>query len=273
MRASPETGVPDNSPRLGTVGEQVARLARTIEKAPIGIANISPTGQFLMVNRHLCDMLGYSEPELMRRTFQDITYPPDLAEDLRQVDRVLRNEISGYSMEKRYVRKDGSLVWGLLTVSLIRNADGSPAYFISIIQDITLRKRMQAELQRSENRLQLLQALPGIGSWELDLDTGKCNWSAETYELMEQDRNMEPSLASFIAMVHPLDRKRVEKAVEQAVKGKREYNAEFRIVTPSKKVKHIFSRGRVFYNLGNQVLSGVAWEKPTKPKNSRLRQG
>jgi PAS domain-containing protein len=140
------------------------------------------------------------------------------------------------------------------------------------VQDITLRKRMETELQRSENRLQLLQTLPGVGSWELNLDSGKCNWSAETYALLEQDRNLEPSLASFIAMVHPGDRKRVEKAVEQAVKGKREYNAEFRIITPSKKVKHIFSRGRVFFNLGNPVLSGVTWEKPAKSNNSRARK-
>lgn len=272
MGAISETRVSESSIRPDTIEEQFSRLARTIEKAPIGIANVSPSGQWLMVNRHLCEMLGYSEPELMKRTFQDITCPPDLAEDLRQVNRVLKNEISGYSLEKRYVRKDGSLVWGLLTVSLIRNSDGSPAYFISLVQDISLRKRMEGELQRSENRLQLLQALPGIGSWELNLDSGKCSWSAETYELMDQDRNLEPSLASFMTMVHPGDRKRVEKALKQAVTGKREYNAEFRIITPSKKVKHIFSRGRVFYNLGNQVLSGVAWEKPNKTNNSRPRK-
>ena len=266
-----ETALLATSAGRGSVEEQFSRLSRTIDKAPIGIANVSPSGQWLMVNRHLCEMLAYSEPELMRRTFQDITFPADIEEDLRQVNRVLKNEISGYSMEKRYVRKDGSLVWGLLTVSLIRNSDGSPAYFISIVQDITLRKRMEAELQRSENRLQLLQALPGIGSWELDLETGRCNWSAETYDLMEQDRSVEPSLVSFLAMVHPGDRKRVQKAVDQAVNGKREYNVEFRIITAGRKVKQIFSRGRVFYNLGNQVLSGVAWEKPTKRANSRGR--
>ena len=75
---------------------------------------------------------------------------------------------------------------------------------------------------------------------------------------MEQDRDLEPSLASFIAMVNPGDRKRVEKALQQAEKGRREYNAEFRIITRSKKIKHIVSRGRVFYNLGNEVLSGIA---------------
>lgn len=240
----------------------------TIEKAPVGIANVSPSGRWLMVNRHLCEMLGYTEPELVRKTFQDITYPADLSEDLLQLERTLNNEISGYSMEKRYIRKDGSLVWGLLTVSLIRHPDGSPAYFISIVQDISLRKRMQADLQRSNERLKLLQALPGIASWELDLESGKCNWSSETYELLEQDRNVEPTLDGFLEMIDPRDRSRVEKAIREATEGRREYNVKFRVITPKKNVKNIEARGRVFYNLGNQVLSGVAWEES---RNGRQR--
>ncbi len=245
---------------IADVEEKLMRLGMTIEKAPVGIANVSPTGQWLMVNRHLCEMLGYTEPELVKKTFQDITYPEDLAEDVRQVQRTLKNEISGYAMEKRYIRKDGSLVWGLLTVSLIRNPDGSPSYFISIVQDISLRKRMEAELQRSNERLTLLQALPGVASWELDLDSGKCSWSSETYELLEQDRDVEPTLRGFLELIDPRDRSRVEKAIQEATKGRREYNTKFRVITPRKNVKIIVARGRVFYNLGNQVLSGVAWE-------------
>lgn len=172
--------------------KRLARLSLTIEKAPVGIANVSPNGQWLTVNQRLCEFLGYSSAELMKKTFQDLTYPPDLAEDLAQVERVLRNEIGGYSMEKRYVRKDGKVVWALLTVSLIRNSDGSPEYFISVVQDINLRKRMEADLERSRMRLQLLHALPGVGSWELNLDSGECDWSTETYDLMEQDRASNP---------------------------------------------------------------------------------
>jgi len=251
MVTSPKTSGFATMMQNGTE-ERLSRLLLTIEKAPVGIANVSPTGQWLMVNRHLCEMLGYSEPELMRKTFQDLTYPEDLAEDVRQVERTLRNEISGYTMEKRYVRKNGSLVWIQLTVSLIRNTDQSPAYFISIVQDISLRKRIEAELQRSEHRLQLLQALPGVGSWELNLESGRCKWSSETYELMEQDRNVEPSLESFMDLVDPRDRKRVESALQDAVRGQREYNVKFRVVTPKQNVKEIASRGRVFYNLGNR---------------------
>lgn len=241
--------------------ELLRRLALTIEKAPIGIANVSPSGQFLMVNTHLCDMLGYSQPELMKKTFQELTYNPDLAEDVANVKDVLLGKINSYSMEKRYIRKDKSVVWAQLTVSLIRNPDKSPAYFISIVEDISVRKRMQADLQRSEHRVQLLQALPGVGSWELNLDTGKCNWSRETYELLEQDRNVQPSLSNFLELVDPRDRARVESALEDAVTGGKEYNLEFRVITPRRTVKHIIAKGRVFYNLGNPVLSGVAWEQ------------
>lgn len=268
MVTSPKTSGFATMMQNGTE-ERLSRLLLTIEKAPVGIANVSPTGQWLMVNRHLCEMLGYSEPELMRKTFQDLTYPEDLAEDVRQVERTLRNEISGYTMEKRYVRKNGSLVWIQLTVSLIRNTDQSPAYFISIVQDISLRKRIEAELQRSEHRLQLLQALPGVGSWELNLESGRCKWSSETYELMEQDRNVEPSLESFMDLVDPRDRKRVESALQDAVRGQREYNVKFRVVTPKQNVKEIASRGRVFYNLGDPVLSGVAWEEKTNGKGAK----
>jgi len=261
------------------VETRLSRLTTTIDKAPIGIAHVSPSGHWLMVNRHLCDMLGYTEPELTRKTFQDLTYAPDLAQDLRHVERMLNGEISSYSMEKRYLRKDGSLIWGRLSVSLIRDQNGAPEYFISVVEDISSRKQMEEDLQRSKQRLQLFRALPGVASWELNLDSGKCEWSEETYKLMEQDRSVQPSLDLFLGLIHPEDRNRVHKAIDEAITGKKEYNVEFRIIPPSKKVKYIVARGRVFYNLGNPVLSGVAWEGrlrlkslgysalPTQPSN------
>ena len=254
--------MPKSSARVAkeTTAQILSRLTMTIERAPIGIANVSPTGQWLTVNRHLCDILGYAEPELRKKTFQELTYPPDLEQDLANVERTLKGEIPGYSMEKRYVRKDGSIIWGLLFVSLIRKPDGTPDYFISIVEDITLRKRMEEELNRSQQRLQLFQALPGVGSWELDLEAGKCSWSTETYNLLEQDRSLEPTLARFLELIHPDDRARVQQAVEDATAGRKEYNVEFRVVPRPNRVKHVVARGRVFYNLGNPVLGGVAWE-------------
>ena len=117
------------------------------ENAPIGIALVSTNGSWLRVNRSLCNIVGYTADELLRTTFQAITHPDDLDTDLGFVRQVLDGAIPGYEMEKRYVHKAGHLVWALLTVSLVRAASGEPAFFISHIQDISQRKRLEAGMR------------------------------------------------------------------------------------------------------------------------------
>jgi len=126
------------------------RFRGTFEQAAVGVAHVAPDGTWLEVNRRLCDIVGYTPEELRVRTFQDITYPPDLSGDLELVQKALAGAISTYSLEKRYVRKDGSLVWVDLTVSLVRDAVGSPLYFISLIQDISSRRQAEERLRESE---------------------------------------------------------------------------------------------------------------------------
>src|SRR5262245_63142112 len=119
------------------------------ENAAIGIARVAPDGRWLEVNQRLCDIVGYTREELMTKTFGEITHPDDLELDWNQARRLLAGKIENYSMEKRYYRKDGCVVWVNLTVSLMRNEDGSPDYFISIVEDICTRKWMEeANLNR-----------------------------------------------------------------------------------------------------------------------------
>ncbi len=129
--------------------DQEELFRSTFNQAAVGIAHVSSTGQWLRVNQKLCEIVGYPHEELLQRTFQDITYPEDLEIDLDYLRQMLRNEISTYSMEKRYVRKDSSLVWINLTVSLVRELDGQPKYFISVVEDISDRKRAEVALQES----------------------------------------------------------------------------------------------------------------------------
>jgi diguanylate cyclase (GGDEF)-like protein/PAS domain S-box-containing protein/hemerythrin-like metal-binding protein len=116
--------------------------------ATIGMALVAPNGEWLQVNRALCEMLGYSENEILEKTFQDITHPDDLDEDLVYVTRMLAGVIDNYQMEKRYFHKEGYVINILLSVSLVANKDGSPRFFISQIQDITRRKQIEDELLR-----------------------------------------------------------------------------------------------------------------------------
>ncbi len=118
------------------------------EQAAVGIAHVGPDGRWLRVNQRLCDIVGYTRDELLARTFQDITHPADLEADLAYVHQVLAGEIATYSMEKRYLRQDRSVVWINLTVSLVRDAAGAPRYFISVIEDIDRRKRAEEEAGR-----------------------------------------------------------------------------------------------------------------------------
>ncbi len=134
-----------------TLNASEERFRATFEQAAVGIAHVAPDGTWLRVNQRLCDMVGYSREELLQLTFQDITHPDDLEADLEQLNQVLAGgRFNTYAMEKRYFRKDGLMVWVNLTVSLVRDSGGAPAYFISIVEDISARKLMEETLRQSE---------------------------------------------------------------------------------------------------------------------------
>jgi diguanylate cyclase (GGDEF)-like protein/PAS domain S-box-containing protein len=141
--------------------ESEARFRNAFDAAAIGMAIVSLDGKWLQVNSQVCRMLGYSEPELKKLSFQDVTHPDDLEAGLDYVEKVLRGEIPSYQMEKRYFHKDGHVVWALLSVSVVRGRDGAPLHFISQLQDITARKRTELELAANRRFLaDLIDAIP-----------------------------------------------------------------------------------------------------------------
>jgi diguanylate cyclase (GGDEF)-like protein/PAS domain S-box-containing protein len=120
--------------------------------APHGVAIVGLDGRFLHLNQKLAEIIGYSVEELRDITFQQITHPEDLDADLTQVDALLAGEIDSYEMEKRYFTKQGHLIWVLLAVAIVREEDGSPRHFISQIQDISTRKRLEEHTYELANR-------------------------------------------------------------------------------------------------------------------------
>lgn len=136
--------------------ESERRFRTAMEHAPIGMAIVALDGRWLHANRALCRLIGYTEGELREMDFQRVTHPEDLYADLTHVSRLLAGEAEWYEMEKRYLRKDGSVVWILLTGSLLRDAEGEPLYFIAQIQDIGERHAAQEALARSEARFRSL---------------------------------------------------------------------------------------------------------------------
>lgn len=147
------------------IRESEERWRAFYEHAGIGIAQLSLEGQFLRVNPHLCKTLGYSSKTMLCRTFQELTHPEDLEANLKLLNDLIADIRSSFSMEKRYRRSDDTYIWVNLTVSLIRTASHSPAYFIAIIEDISERKRMESRLRESEAAIRSLHtaaSTPGL---------------------------------------------------------------------------------------------------------------
>lgn len=147
------------------------RLLDTFEQAAVGIAQVSPEGKWLRLNRKYCEILGYSQEELMSLTFQEITHSDELDANLNVNEQLMAGDIDHYTMEKRYIRKDGSHVWVNLTVSLVRDEHQQPLYSIAVVEDITAKKQAEEALRRSLKREHFAsEIIDGIRS-EMDLET------------------------------------------------------------------------------------------------------
>jgi PAS domain S-box-containing protein len=132
-----------------TLEESEERFRNTFEQAAVGIAHVAPDGKFLRVNNKFCNIIGYTQKDISERTFQDFTHPADLDTDLKNVNQILDKAIQTYSREKRYLHKNGSIVWINLTVNLLRELDGKPKYFIGIVEDISQRKQAEERIKSS----------------------------------------------------------------------------------------------------------------------------
>lgn len=160
----------EQSADIRAIRQQALLFRATFEHAAVGIAHVAPDGRWLRANQRLCTILGYTEAELLGKTFQELTYPEDLQADITQVAQMLAGELPSYTMRKRYLHKAGRLVWANLTVSLIRRADGAPDYFVSLVEDITPLMQTEAALRQSEECYrQVVEAQTDI-VWRYQLD-------------------------------------------------------------------------------------------------------
>ncbi|MFB2839002.1 PAS domain S-box protein [Floridanema evergladense] len=136
--------------------ESEERFRIIFEQAAVGMNQLSVTGQFLRVNKQLCQISGYPEPELLQLTWQDWTLPEDINRCSNYINQLLTGKIDNYSVEKRLIRKDSQLKWVNISTSLVRDWQGNPQYFIEIIEDISRRKQIEEELQNSQRWLQAI---------------------------------------------------------------------------------------------------------------------
>jgi len=181
--------------RQAALRESEQRFRLAFDDGPIGMALVNPHGRFLRVNHALCHILGYSESELRETDFQSITHPEDLEKDLNFVQQVLTGKILSYQMEKRYFDKQQQIVYVRLSVSLVRNPDGEPYYFVTQIENITELKRREierekliAELRESLARVKTLSGLIPICGWCKNVRADQGYWqTVEQYVLSQTE--------------------------------------------------------------------------------------
>jgi PAS domain S-box-containing protein len=195
------------------LADSEARFRATFENAAVGVARVGTDGSILRANKSFARMLGYSVEELTTRTFQDVTHPDDLANNISLLNKTLVGETESYCIEKRYVRKDGGIVWASLTVGCVRKTDGCVDYFVSVVQDITERKRVEeqqrtllAELDhRVKNALATVSAVVShtqqesrsVADFVAALD-GRIRSMATTHELLSSHRWQGVSLSELV---------------------------------------------------------------------------
>ena len=128
------------------LAQSAQRFRATFEQAAVGMAQATVEGNFLLVNQKLCEILGYSRQELVEKRFQEITWSGDLASEQELLRQLLAGEIENFSLEKRYIRNDGELVWANLTVSLLREQNGTQ-FLMAVVEDIRERKQAEESLR------------------------------------------------------------------------------------------------------------------------------
>lgn len=222
-------------------------LQALFDQAFVGIAQIGLDCTWLRVNNRYCQMLGYSESELRTKTLTDITHPDDYSKVLDARDQLLAGTISSHSMEKRYIRRDGTIFWGRLNRSLVRDEQGQPKFFIAVVEDITERVQIEEDLRKREEQLEIAQNAAGVGLWERDLRTATAVTSGQYARL----RGLPPDQRritheEWVAMTHPDDRERLLVDFQACVERTHIWDKEYRVVWPDGSVHWLLTKGRVF---------------------------
>ena len=200
------------------------------EDTGIPMAVASPEGRWTRVNRALCELLGYREDELLGAPSEGIIHPDDRPIQREAVRLLLAGECPSYTSEHRCIRRDGETAWGLVTVTLVADADRRSRHFVFAIQDISDRKRAETELRESEERYRLVVRATRSAAWDWDLVTNRVVWSEGLETLLgHAPSDLTTTAAWWYEHIHGEDRERVVAGIQGALgRGERAWEEEYR---------------------------------------------
>jgi PAS domain S-box-containing protein len=245
--------MPESTP--ATLSPDTKLFHDVFNASPIGIAVENLEGQPLFVNPAFCSFLGFSEEEMRIKHCVDFSPPEDAQRDWELFQKLKGGLIDRYQLEKRYFRRDGSLVWGRLSLSLL-NSRPSPLV-IAMVADITEKKTAEEAVRESEERLRLVNErlhlaieAGAAGGWDWDVKNEKNFWFGKAHALLGLAVDeCSGALHEFWDRVHPEDRGRLETAICSARLNHTEFTEEFRVIWPNGAVRWLRSRGKCYYDV------------------------
>ena len=234
--------------RIAAALRQSEALFRAIfDQAAVGIGLVSLDLTWQTVNDSLCAITGWTREEMLGRATIELAHPDDREVSRARARALVAGEIAISTEERRFMRKDGSIVWLNSTVSVLRDADGRPELLIVVAEDVTARVQAEAALRESETRLQLAREAAGFGIWDWNMVDGQAIWSEEKWR--QHGYEPRPGAAPqelWLASVHPDDRARLEVEWDVAVATPGQpFGSEYRVVWPDGTVRWLLARGTI----------------------------
>lgn len=240
------------------LAESETRFRTTFENSGSGMALVDMQGHPVESNPALQKLLGYTAEELRSMAFTEFTHVDDRELDWGLYNELVAGKRDRYEIEKRFVTKDGRIVCGNLIVSLVRDTGGTPKYAVGMVQDITTRRRAEDELRRTSERLQLATRAAGIGIWDWDVLKDELIWDDAMYRLSGiRKEEFSGAYDAWAKSLAPEDFEWVSAEVQAALRGEREFAAEFRIVRPDGSVHFIKAASQTFRDTEGRPLRMV----------------
>ena len=262
-----------------TLNESENRFAKLFNSTNVGIAIVGLDFTILDVNSGYCNLLGYQPNELKGHKLWEFTHPEVLEENINKQKKLAHGEIESYQMEKKFVHKNASVVYGLLDANLIRDSEGKASYFIGQVVDITQRKNIELSEKKNRRMLETLIAnLPGMvyrcentKDWRMVFLSKGC----ERLTGYNQEDLINNYKLSYAGLIHQDDKQYVWESVQKAIEKQKPFEIEYRLITAKNKERWMWERGQFVEKNGegHMYLEGFIMDiTETKEANEALRE-
>jgi PAS domain S-box-containing protein len=219
------------------------QLREIFEQSPIGIALVGGDFHLVKTNAAYARMLGYSETELAAMTPLDVTHPDDREMTQEVLQKFFRTDAHLQRLEKRYIRKDGQMIWVAITNSSVHAPHGKPLYSIAMVEDITEPKRAADESRTLMQRLSMATRCASLGVWEWNLSTNLSIWDDMMFRIFAIPKHAGVARQEWVRLIHPEDRAKVKAFSLNIFEDKGQDDVEFRIIRPDGILRHVAALG------------------------------